>query len=185
MDRVEKFFVNLAPEPLRNRNPFRVSSLLLILAIIVFLYLDFRSLYKEINSFFKNEKAIESLRKELEGFSFENKQLEEKIIGLKKKYKSRVDNVNTLIEEKNLSWLSLLSLFEESLSERTVLLSLSPYGSDNLNAEISSDNIDDLLRTINKISKNNLVSNVSIVREREKEGQKIFLISIKLKAQDE
>ncbi len=180
MDRVERFFVNLAPKPPRNKNPFMVSLLLLVLAIIVFLYLDSRSLYKEINSYFKNEKAIESLRKELERFSLENKKLEEKIINLKKKYKSRVDNVNTLIEEKNLSWLSLLSLFEESLSERTVLLSLSPYGN-SLNAEISSDNIDDLLRTINKISKNNLVSKVSILREREKEGQKIFLISIKLK----
>jgi cell division protein FtsB len=182
MDRIERLFLNLAPESPRNKNPFRISLIFLILTILMFLYLDFLPLYKGITSYIKNENIIENLRKELNKISQENKELESKIIGVKKNYKKRVDTLNSLIEEKNLSWLSLLTIFEESLSDRTVLISLSPFsGSKNLTAEISSDNLDELLKTINRLSKNKLVSEVSIVREREKEGQKIITISIKLK----
>lgn len=181
MDRVERLFLNLSHEPPRNRNLFRVSFVILILAIFIFLFLDISSLSKGIKSYIRNEKIIETQRAELESISKENRELESKIIGLKKIYKSKVDTVNSLIEEKALSWLSLLSILEESLSDKTVLISLSPSGSNTLNAEISSENIEDLLRTVNNLSKNEKISGISILREREKEGQKIFLISLKLK----
>lgn len=181
MDRIEGFFLNLSPCPPRNRNPFWVSLMILILAVMIFLFLDFLALFRGIGSYIKNERIIKGLMTELEKVSKENRELESKIIGIKKNYKSRVDNVNSIIEEKALSWLSILSIFEESLSDGTVLISLNPSGSDSLNAEISSNNIEDLLRTVNNLSRNSHISKISIVREREKEGQKIFLISIKLK----
>lgn len=183
MDRIERLFLNLAPEPPRNKNPLIISLIFLVSMILLFLYLDSFRLYKGITSYIRNENIIENLRKELDKISQENKELESKIIGIKKSYKSRVDTVNSLIEEKNISWLSLLTIFEESLSDKAILISLTPFSdSKNLTAEISSDNIDELLRTINRLSKNKMVSEVSIVREREKEGQKIFTISIKLKS---
>ncbi len=135
MDRIERIFLNLAPEPPRNKNPFRVSLIFLVLIILLFLYLDSLPLYRGITSYIRNEKIIENLRKEFGKISQENKEIESKIIEIKKNYKKRVDTVNSLIEEKNLSWLSLLTIFEESLSDRTVLISLSPFsGSKNLSA---------------------------------------------------
>lgn len=183
MDRIERFFLNLSPEPPRNKNLFRISFAFLILWILLFLYLLSISLYKGVTSYIENEKTIHNLRKELEKVYRENKELESKIIDFKKIYKNKVDIINALIEEKNLSWLSLLSIFEESMSDKTVLISLTPFPeSKTLNAEIASESLDDFLETINKLSQNKLVSKVSIVREREKERQKIFLITLKLKS---
>jgi cell division protein FtsB len=182
MDRVGKLFLNLSPEPPRNKNPFIISVLLLILAILLFFCLDIFQIYKGVNSYIRNNKSLENLRRELEKFSNENRELESRIIEIKKNYKKKVDTVNSMIEEKSLSWLLLLSIFEESLTDRTVLLSLTPSSREKtFSAEISSESLDELLKTINKLSKNKLVSEVSISSEREKEGLKIFLISMKLK----
>ncbi len=186
MGRIDRLFINLFPEPPRNKNQFKLLLILCSFLILLFLYFDSVKIYRAGFSFFMNSKSIENLRREIEKISKENRDLETKIIELKKNYKKKIDLINSIIEEKNLSWLSLLSIFETSLSERTALISLNPSSKqDVLRAEIMSDDIEDVLKTINRLSKNDKVSNVTIERESEKEGNKIVLVSIKLKGYHE
>ena len=145
----KRLSLNLASHPLRNRRFFYLllSSLGIILLLVSFLagkiFIEYRAKAQEIRvSIEKTDQLIRDVQRDEEEFSG---RVEDAI----KKYKGKVDLINSIILGKSFSWIEFLSDLENSLPDSTYIVSLAPTLTKDsklrLSLKVAYSRVDDLL----------------------------------------
>ena len=147
--------LNLASHPLRNRRFFYLllSSLVIVFLLVSFLagkiFIEYRAKAQKIRASIESaDKLIKDVQKEEEKFS---SMVEE----VTKKYKGKVDLINSIILGKSFSWIEFLSDLENSLPDSSYIVSLAPTLTEDskmqLSLKVAYSSVDDLLKLYNNL----------------------------------
>jgi len=150
MNRADRFNINLATAPRRNRRLFLylLGTLVSALAVVTVLAVTFFVIYKSKGSALKASLAglddsIREVQREETKYGTDTQEAA-------KKYQAKVNLVNTLIVRKAFSWVEIFSLLEESLPDSSYILSLNPALTGDsevrLSIKVASPSIEELFK---------------------------------------
>lgn len=177
MNQANRFNINLATAPRRNRRIYLylLGTLLTALAAVVFLAVTFFVMYSSKGSALKArltelDNSIRLVQREETKYGTDTQEAE-------KKYQAKINLVNTLIVRKAFSWIEVFSLLEASLPDSSYILSLNPALTGDskvqLSIKVASPSIEELFTFYKNLQAQGF-ERITITSEMKKEGSPLI-----------